>query len=175
MRMRQAGRTEQTMRFGVFDVDLRSGELRKAGARIKLQEQPFKVLTTLLMRPGEVVAREELRNRIWPHESFGDFDHAVNIAVAKVRTALGDSAEAPRFIETLYGRGYRFVFPVDTVVSQAVVAAVDGRSRGGGEQTEGEFHRESSFGPAKVAGAVRPTNRSRWIWFAAVSTLLLAT
>ena len=87
--MREIGRAEQTVRFGVFEVDLRSGELRKAGVKIKLQEQPFKVLTALLEHPGEVVTREELRNRIWPQEGFGDFDHAVNIAVAKLRAALG--------------------------------------------------------------------------------------
>lgn len=98
-----------TIRFGVFEVDLRSGELRKAGFRIKLQEQPFKVLASLLEHPGEVVTREELRRRIWPEEEFGDFDHAVNVAVAKLRTALGDSAEVPRIIETLHRRGYRLI------------------------------------------------------------------
>jgi DNA-binding winged helix-turn-helix (wHTH) protein/Tol biopolymer transport system component len=99
-------------RFGIFEVDTRSGELRKAGSRIKLQDQPFKVLTALLERPGGVITREELRIRIWPNESFGDFDHAVNVAVAKLRSALGDSAELPRYVETLPRRGYRFIFPL---------------------------------------------------------------
>ena len=99
-------------RFGVFEVDLRSGELRRAGMRIKLQEQPFKVLVALLERPGQVVTREELQKRIWPEESFGDFDHAVSVAIAKLRTALNDSSAVPRFVETLPRRGYRFIAPV---------------------------------------------------------------
>jgi TolB-like protein/DNA-binding winged helix-turn-helix (wHTH) protein len=99
------------LRFGVFDVDLRSGELRKSGSKISLQEQPFKILTALLEHPG-VVTREELRSLIWPQESFGDFDHAVCVAVAKLRTALGDSADVPRYVETLHRRGYRFIFPI---------------------------------------------------------------
>lgn len=100
------------LRFGIYEVDLNSGELRKAGAKIRLQHQPFKVLEALLDSPGEVVTREELHTRIWPEESFGDFDQAVNIAVTKLRAAFGDSAKSPRFIETLPRRGYRFVAPV---------------------------------------------------------------
>jgi TolB-like protein/DNA-binding winged helix-turn-helix (wHTH) protein/Flp pilus assembly protein TadD len=110
--MGDSERPEATVRFGVFEVNPRSGELRKSGTRIRLQDQPFKVLIALLERPGELVTREELRIRIWPRESFGDFDHAVNIAVAKLRAALADSAEVPRYIETLYRRGYRFIFPI---------------------------------------------------------------
>ena len=116
--MAQADRTDQTIRFGAFEVDPRSGELRKTGTRIALQDQPFKVLLALLERPGEVVSRDELRRRIWPEESFGDFDHAVSVAVAKLRAALGDSAEIPRYVETLHRRGYRFVFPVSVPVGQ---------------------------------------------------------
>ena len=99
-------------RFGVFELDLRSGELRKAGTRIRLQEQPLKILVALLEQPGAVVTREELKRRIWPHDSFGDFDHAVNVAVAKLRAALSDSADTPRYVETLPRRGYRFISPV---------------------------------------------------------------
>lgn len=99
-------------RFGVFELDSRSGELRKAGTRIRLQDQPLKVLMALLEEPGAVVTREDLKRRIWPDESFGDFDHAVNVAVAKLRAALADSAETPRYVETLPRRGYRFIFPV---------------------------------------------------------------
>jgi len=116
--MAQADRTDQTIRFGAFEVDPRSGELRKTGTRIALQDQPFKVLLALLERPGEVVSRDELRGRIWPEESFGDFDHAVSVAVAKLRAALGDSAEIPRYVETLHRRGYRFVFPMSVPVGQ---------------------------------------------------------
>jgi Tol biopolymer transport system component/DNA-binding winged helix-turn-helix (wHTH) protein len=100
------------IRFAVFELDTRLGELRKAGTRIRLQDQPLKILIALLEQPGEVVTREELKRRIWPEDSFGDFDHAVNVAVAKLRAALGDSADVPRYVETLPRRGYRFIFPV---------------------------------------------------------------
>lgn len=108
---------DQTARFGMFEVDLRAGELRKSGSRVKLQDQPFKVLQILLERPGAVVTREELQARIWPDESFGDFDHAVNIAIGKLRSALGDSAENPSLIETVPRRGYRFVGRLEGSVS----------------------------------------------------------
>lgn len=103
----------QRVRFGEFEADLRAGEIRKAGSRIKLQDQPFKILQILLENPGAVVSREELQSRIWPDDSYGDFDHAVNVAVGKLRTALGDSAENPSFIETVPRRGYRFVACVE--------------------------------------------------------------
>jgi len=103
----------RTIRFGAFEADLQSGEVRKSGNRIKLQDQPFKVLEILLERPGNLVTREELQTRIWPEESYGDFDHAVNVAVGKLRTALGDSADNPCFIETVPRRGYRFVATLD--------------------------------------------------------------
>jgi TolB-like protein/DNA-binding winged helix-turn-helix (wHTH) protein/Tfp pilus assembly protein PilF len=100
------------LRFGTYEIDPHSGELRKGGVRIKVQQQPLKLLEILLKHPGEVVTREELRACIWPDESFGDFDQAVNIAVAKLRGALGDSADNPRFIETIPRRGYRFIAEV---------------------------------------------------------------
>jgi TolB-like protein/DNA-binding winged helix-turn-helix (wHTH) protein/Flp pilus assembly protein TadD len=103
------------VRFGTYEVSLQSGEVRKAGVRIRVQQQPLKLLEVLLERPGEVVTREELRSRVWPDESFGDFDQAVNIAIAKLRSALGDSAENPRYIETLPKRGYRFIADVSFV------------------------------------------------------------
>src|ERR1700675_2518715 len=108
-------RSTSVVRFGTYEVSFQSGEVRKAGLRIRVQQQPMKLLETLLERPGEVVAREELRRRIWPNESFGDFDQALNIAIAKLRSALGDSAENPRFIETLPKRGYRFIADVSVV------------------------------------------------------------
>src|SRR5260370_1102333 len=100
------------LRFGTFEVDLRAGELRKQGVRIKVQEQPFHVLTVLLQRPGEVVTREELRNQNWPPDTFVDFDNSLNTAINKLREALGDSADNSRFVETLPRRGYRFLVPV---------------------------------------------------------------
>jgi TolB-like protein/DNA-binding winged helix-turn-helix (wHTH) protein/Flp pilus assembly protein TadD len=103
------------LRFGTYEVSFQSGEVRKAGLRIRVQQQPMKLLEILLERPGEVVTREELRSRVWPSESFGDFDQALNIAIGKLRSALGDSAENPRFIETLPKRGYRFIADVSVV------------------------------------------------------------
>jgi TolB-like protein/DNA-binding winged helix-turn-helix (wHTH) protein/Flp pilus assembly protein TadD len=100
------------VRFGTYEVSLQSGEVRKAGLRVRVQQQPMKLLEILLEHPGEVVTREELRSRVWPSESFGDFDQALNIAIGKLRSALGDSAESPRFIETLPKRGYRFIADV---------------------------------------------------------------
>src|ERR1700689_3992671 len=99
----------RTIRFGAFEADLPSGEVRKSGSRIKLQDQPFKVLQILLEHPGVLVTRDELQSRIWPSGNFGDFDHAVNVAIGKLKTALGDPADNPCFIETVPRRGYRFV------------------------------------------------------------------
>jgi DNA-binding winged helix-turn-helix (wHTH) protein len=102
------------LRFGVFEMDLRSGELRKQGVRIKLQDQPFQVLRLLLQQAGKLVTREELRSQIWPGDTFVDFDNSLNAAINKLREALGDSADSPRFIETLPRRGYRFIAPVSS-------------------------------------------------------------
>jgi TolB-like protein/DNA-binding winged helix-turn-helix (wHTH) protein/Flp pilus assembly protein TadD len=108
-------RYNPVFRFGSYEVSFQSGEVRKGGMRIKVQQQPLKVLEILLERPGEVVTRETLRTRVWAGEEFGDFDQAVNIAIGKLRTALGDSAENPRFIETVPKRGYRFIADVSVV------------------------------------------------------------
>ena len=94
------------LRFGAFELDLSAGELHKQGLQVKLQEQPFRVLNVLLHRPGEVVTRDELRASIWPADTFVDFDNSLNTSINKLREALGDSAESPRFIETLPRRGY---------------------------------------------------------------------
>jgi Tol biopolymer transport system component/DNA-binding winged helix-turn-helix (wHTH) protein len=110
----EAAKGARLVRFGTFEVDLRSGELRKAGVKLKLTGQPFQVLTILLEHPGEVVTREELQNRLWPN-TFVDGDHNLNTAINKIREALGDSAENPRFVETLPRRGYRFLGDVETV------------------------------------------------------------
>jgi DNA-binding winged helix-turn-helix (wHTH) protein len=99
----------QSRRFGVFEVDLRAAELRKRGIRIKLQEQPFQILSLLLEHPGEVVTREELRQKLWPAHTFVDFDRSLNKAMTKLRSALSDSAESPRYIETIPRHGYRFL------------------------------------------------------------------
>src|SRR5579862_5568651 len=102
------------LRFGVFEVDLRAGELTKRGLRVRLQEQPFRVLATLLERPGSVVTRDELRQKLWS-QTVVDFDHGINKAINKIREALGDSAENPRFVETVARRGYRFLAEVTPI------------------------------------------------------------
>ena len=106
--------TSTVKRFGIFEVDLRARELRKKGIRIRLQDQPFEILALMLERPGEAVTREELRQRLWPAGTFVDFEHSLNAAVKRLRSALGDDADNPRFIETLHRRGYRFIAPIET-------------------------------------------------------------
>src|ERR1700731_1648635 len=100
------------LRFGVFELDLRAGELRKHGLRVRLQGQPFQVLAMMLEHHGEVVTREELQKKLWPADTFVDFDHGLNKAINKIREALSDSAESPRFVETVARHGYRFLAEV---------------------------------------------------------------
>ena len=99
--------------FGVFEVDLRLRELRKAGLKVKLQEQPFQILAILLEHPGELVSREEIQKRLWNTDTFVDFDHSLATAVKKLREALGDWADNPRFVATVPRRGFRFIAPVE--------------------------------------------------------------
>src|SRR5215472_13303254 len=111
------------IRFGVFEVDLQARELRKQGFKVKLQEQPFQILLMLLERPGEVVTREEIRKRLWPADTFVDFDSGLNRATNRLRESLGDDAENPRFVETLPRRGYRFIAPVDASNEDSIETA----------------------------------------------------
>src|SRR5438552_3764828 len=97
------------IRFGPFELDSRAGELRKHGIRIKLQEQPFQILLMLLEEPGKAVLRDEIRLRLWPNNTIVEFDHSINAAIKRLRDALGDSAEEPRYVETVARRGYRFI------------------------------------------------------------------
>ena len=162
--MRQANDSSGRLRFGVFEVDLRAGELTKRGLRVRLQEQPFQVLAMLLEKPGELVTREELREKIWG-QTVVDFDHGLNKAINKIREALGDSAENPRFVETVARRGYRFLAdatPID--------ATANGRPGPGIEDL---------FPPrVELAGAGTPPNRSRrthvWIGIGIGLVLVLA-
>jgi TolB-like protein/DNA-binding winged helix-turn-helix (wHTH) protein/Tfp pilus assembly protein PilF len=142
------------VRFGTYEVSLQSGEMRKGGVRIKVQQQPMKLLEILLERPGEVVTREELRSRVWADESFGDFDQAVNIAIAKLRSALGDSAENPRFIETLPKRGYRFIADVSVVDPDAPLKEP--------ESSPGDLSATESV--HKLQGAGLTVTPKRWMW-----------
>jgi Tol biopolymer transport system component/DNA-binding winged helix-turn-helix (wHTH) protein len=115
----------QRLQFGTFEVDMKAGELRRNGNRVRLQEQPFQILAMLLERPGEVVSREELRGRLWPADTFVDFDHSLNAAIRRLRDALGDSAENSRFVETVARRGYRLLVPVVDPGKAAAAPAIE--------------------------------------------------
>jgi eukaryotic-like serine/threonine-protein kinase len=147
------------VRFGSFEADLREGVLTKAGFRIKLQEQPFQILAFLLERPGELVSRDEIRQKLWSQDTFVEFDDGLNTAVRKLRTALGDSADNPRFIETVPRRGYRFVAPV-TIVDSAVSAG-SGRS---GES--------ATVTPQKSSSQEKTSRRKIWVGIATAAALL---
>jgi Tol biopolymer transport system component/DNA-binding winged helix-turn-helix (wHTH) protein len=151
-------------RFGLFEADSESGELRKSGTRVRLQAQPFRVLVCLLERPGEVVTREEIQQRLWGDDTIVDFDHSLGTAINKLREALGDSAENPRFIETLAKRGYRFLAPV-TAVTEAPAH---------GPAAEGAIPPASHNGvPPAAAGTnlTSPRRPGRW-WVAAVVVVI---
>src|SRR5215471_18226315 len=116
------------IRFGVFELDLTSGELHKGRTRVKLQDQPLRVLIALLNKPGEIVTREELKQELWPSDTFVDFEHGLRVAVNKLRQALNDDPENPRFLETFPRRGYRFICPVSSPSpAVAPVAEREGR------------------------------------------------
>jgi DNA-binding winged helix-turn-helix (wHTH) protein len=117
--MARPARSSDVVRFDAYEVDLRAGELYKNGRKIKLQDQPFQALAMLLERPGDVVTREELQKRLWPADTFVDFDHSLNTAMKKLRLALGDNNKKPRFVETLPKRGYRFIGRVIGQAKQA--------------------------------------------------------
>ena len=155
--MQAAESSSGTLGFGLFEVDLRAGELRKHGLKVKLQEQPFKILVLLLRRPGELVTREELRQELWPAHTFVDFDRGLNKAMTKLRTALGDSAESPRYIETLHRRGYRFLVPV-TEHHEGSHAPVTAQVQHD-DLNEGE-------GPDVSRQTARTTQRAAWMWAA---------
>jgi TolB-like protein/DNA-binding winged helix-turn-helix (wHTH) protein/Flp pilus assembly protein TadD len=156
--------TPARLRFGIFEVDLRAGELRKQGAKLRLQEQPFRVLAMLLERPGEIVTRDELRSRLWTADTFVDFDHGVNKAINRIRDVIGDSATSPRFIETVARRGYRFIGDV-TTLEPAVIALPqpDVISRPSPD-------REQSATPAH-----EQHRRSWWRWSVAGLVIVLAS
>lgn len=122
--MEQPGHEPRVFGFGVFELDRHTGELRRSGVKLPLQEQPLRLLGLLLDRAGDLVSREEIVTQLWPGDAFGDLDHRLNNAVNKIRLALGDSAENPRFLETIPRRGYRFVGSVTVKSSEPESAAV---------------------------------------------------
>jgi cholera toxin transcriptional activator len=124
----RANHPDRIVRFGVFELDVAAGELRKNGTKLRLQEQPLQVLTLLLERAGDVVTRDEIRQKLWPADTFVDFDHSLNTAVNKLRETLGDSASSPRYIETLARRGYRFIAPLQNDPAGAASIPAKGSS-----------------------------------------------
>jgi Tol biopolymer transport system component/DNA-binding winged helix-turn-helix (wHTH) protein len=179
---RSAGHPSDRARFGPFQVDLHTHELWKFGTRLKLVGQPFEILAVLLARPGELVTREQLRDRLWPSDTFVDFNHGLNAAVNKLREALSDSAEAPRYIETLPRRGYRFIAPVEWIggtdsssSTQAPVPTVPPPPQAIATESSTAAPTEVIFGDATAAPlADRPTHGSwsRYLMGAGVLFLL---
>ena len=164
--MREPEEATGVVRFGVFEVELRTAELRKQGVRIRLPSQSFQVLEALLLRPGELVTREELKQKLWPSDTFGDFEHGLNAAVNRVREALGDSSDNPRFVETLPRRGYRFIAPVEQNDAEGKktppVASVTPSPNG-----------QTPISAADTLNQPPPVPRRRWIPAAAFMLLLL--
>jgi DNA-binding winged helix-turn-helix (wHTH) protein len=162
----------RVIRFGIFEADLSAGELRKGGSRIRLQEQPFQILAMMLERPGQVITREELRAKLWPSDTFVDFEHGVNSGVARLREALGDSADSPRYIETLPRRGYR------------LIVSVEGSARVPGPPVEGNGGNGAGASPTitqpspqvAAAGATpsAPVARVAWLRSAALAAVAAA-
>ena len=146
--MPEPDQATRVIRFGVFEVDLHTTELRKQGVRIRLPLQSFQVLEALLLQPGELVTRKELKEKLWPADSFGDFEHGLNAAVNRVREALGDSSDNPRFVETLPRRGYRFLAPVNGVPrSTAAGVLEDGEA---GKRVASPTSEDSAEHPARI-------------------------
>jgi Tol biopolymer transport system component/DNA-binding winged helix-turn-helix (wHTH) protein len=146
---------QRRVRFGIFEVDLKAGELRRSGMRVHLQEQPLRILEMLLERHGEVVSRDEIKQALWPGDEFGEFDHAINVAIKKLREALGDNADNPLFVETMARRGYRFIAPMTDLASVS----------GNGEPATAAL-------PAMMP-AEKHTPRSRLFWVSAAVVLIL--
>jgi TolB-like protein/DNA-binding winged helix-turn-helix (wHTH) protein len=148
------------LHFGVFEVDLKACELRKHGLRVKLPEQPFQVLVVLLEKPGEIVTREELRNRLWPGDTFVDFDHGLNNAVMRLREVLGDASENPRFVETIPRRGYRFIAPVAGSAVPEPIA--DSEVEGGDVAGQGATPKTTDAAALKAPSKQAPAGSGQW-------------
>ncbi len=167
-----------SLRFGTYEFELRSGELRKHGIRIKLQEQPSQILAILLEHRGEMVTREELQRRLWPSDTFVDFDHSLNTAVMRLREALSDSSENPRFIETLPRRGYRFVAPVEeksapVIETSPVLSTEVAESRGADSKDASTLPSLSHVLPAPAAKLAQPLQLHRRVLRPVLVTLFV--
>jgi DNA-binding winged helix-turn-helix (wHTH) protein len=159
------------IRFGLFEVDTRSGELRRQGSKVNLQEQPFQALVLLLERPGEVVTREELNKRLWPENTFVDFERGLNKAINKLRAALRDDAEKPRFIETLPQHGYRFIAPLEGALPASAPKSADQDAPGANLEAIGlTIDKPAAEVPAPPG--TRPQKQRVWLAFVACAFLV---
>jgi DNA-binding winged helix-turn-helix (wHTH) protein len=158
-------------RFGTFELDRGAAELLKRGVRIKLQEQPYRILCVLLDSPGKVIGREALCAVLWPEGTFVEFERSLNAAIAKLRQALGDSAENPRFIETVARHGYRFIAPVETIALSEQATGVGPQRSPVPERAPAAVDRELT---EQQSSNSPPSHKGRWILAAAVATMLVA-
>jgi TolB-like protein/DNA-binding winged helix-turn-helix (wHTH) protein/Flp pilus assembly protein TadD len=170
--MEATARNRRT-RFGAFEVDLRSGELHKHGIRLKLQDQPFQLLALLLEHPGDLVTREELREKLWPADTFVDFDTGLNSAIKKLRDVLGDSAEEPRYIETLPRRGYRFIARVENGAQPAPPVSDLISELGPTSRAEEPLSKESQTTQSPLTGTATARRRAILIGFSAITAFFL--
>ncbi|MGC2331026.1 MAG: winged helix-turn-helix domain-containing protein [Candidatus Acidiferrales bacterium] len=155
----QPATSSPSLRFGAYSLDLRAGELRKGASRIRLQEKPLRVLALLTERQGDLVTREELKRRLWPEDTFVDFETGLNTAVSKLRDALSDSADKPRYIETIPRRGYRFVVPVERIVGTGGTRSGPAANGGGTRTVEIALDRDSNGAAAATVPANVPERR----------------
>ena len=159
------------IRFGLFEVDTRSGELRRQGSKVNLQEQPFQALALLLERPGEVVTREELNKRLWPEDTFVDFERGLNKAINKLRAALRDNAEKPRFIETLPQHGYRFIAPLEGALPGSPPSSTDQELPTANQETK-DLTTERPTAEVPAPAGTRTQWRRVWLGFLACASLV---
>ncbi len=161
---------EDLVRFGLFELDLKGGQLSRNGSPLRLPQQPLQLLAVLLERAGEIVTRDELRQRLWPSDVFVDFDHGLNKSVQKLRDALGDSASSPRFIETIPRVGYRFIAPVR---NGALPPAAESKIPARFPNTQHDTAPDTQHDPAPVVAAAAVHRQARW-WFLSATALGLA-
>ena len=150
----KANRTDVLLRFGAFELDLSTAELRKSGVALSLPRQPLRILAMLASHPGQLVTREQIQQEIWGSETFVDFEQGLNFAINKIRAALGDNAESPRYVETLPRRGYRFIAPVEEVVQ----GGAERPARAAAAQT-----RDASKNTLQLVGSEEPVPHSQSI------------
>ena len=167
--MQNGKHSYKRVRFGVFEMDFETGELRKHGMQVRLQKQPFQVLTVLLEHAGEVVSREELQKELWAADTFVDFDHGLNKAINKIREALGDSAESPRFLETVSRRGYRFLAEVKDVDAGSAAVPRPPTEVPGSQKSDLIFNKAPSRAASRKTFGLALT----WTRLGAVLTLVL--